>query len=178
MTVRSTTFGALLCAATTFTIMTGAGCGTDAKGVDDCRSIEEARCAAAKNCGLISNVSECQNYYRDQCLHGLGVSPPSSKIIKECVATIQAAGQCALEGNETAPADCTKGLPSQATTATTICEIVSNPEETEECAFLTPNADAGSSGSGGGGGGSAGGAAGAAETGDAGDAGGAAGANQ
>jgi len=174
MTVRSTIFSALLCAATAFTIMTGVACGTDAKGVDDCRSIEEARCAAAKNCGLISNVSECQNYYRDQCLHGLGVNPPSSKDIKACVATIQAAGQCALEGGDTAPADCASGMPSQATTAKTTCEIVTNPEETQECAFLTPNADAGST-SGGSGGGGAGGAAGAAENSDA---GGAAGANQ
>ena len=175
MTVRSAIFSALLCGATAFTIMTGAGCGTDAKGVDDCRSIEEARCAAAKNCGLIGDVSECKNYYRDQCLHGLGVSPPSSKDIKLCVATIQAAGQCALEGRETAPTDCANVIPSTATTAKTTCEIVTNPEETEECAFLTPNADAGSSGSGGSGGGGSGGAAGASETGDA---GGAAGANQ
>jgi hypothetical protein len=175
MSVRLTIFSALLSAATAVTIMTGVGCGTDAKGVDDCRSIEEARCAAAKNCGLIGNVSECQNYYRDQCLHGLGVSPPSSKVIKQCVATIQAAGQCALEGTETAPADCASGIPSNATTAKTTCEIVTNPEETEECAFLTPTADAGSNAAGGTGGGGAGVAAGAAESGDA---GGAAGANQ
>lgn len=174
MTVRSSIFGALLCAATAFTIMTGGGCGTDAKGVDDCRSIEEARCTAAKNCGLISNVSECQNYYRDQCLHGLAVSPPSSKVIKECVATIQAAGQCALQGVDTAPADCAT-VPSMTTTAKTTCEIVTNPEETEECAFLTPNADAGANGgSGGSGGGGAAGAAGA----EAADGGGTAGANQ
>src|ERR1700742_4916229 len=114
MSVLSTISCALLSAVTAFTLVSAAGCGTDAKGVDDCRDIEQARCAAAKNCGTVKDVAECQDYYRDQCLHGLAVSPPSSSVIQACVGTINAAGVCALEGTDTAPTDCTKGSPSAA----------------------------------------------------------------
>jgi uncharacterized membrane protein YgcG len=139
-----------LSAVLAFTLVTAAGCGTDAKGVDDCRDIEDARCAAAKNCGIVSDVGACQNFYRDQCLHGLAVNPPGSAAIKECVATIQAAGTCALQGTDTALGDCTNQPVSMLTTATTACQIVTNPEKTQECSFLQPNAlDAGSADSGG-----------------------------
>ena len=182
MSVLSTATRALLSAASVVTIM-AAGCGTDAKGVDDCRDIEEARCSADKNCGVVMNVTQCQNFYRDQCLHGLPVSPPGSAAIKACVATIHAAGLCALEGMDTAPSDCSAGNPSGMTSAQTTCEIVSNPEKTAECAFLMPNMDAGTTASGGSGGaGGSAGSAGSAGSGgttdatDAGDSGGLAGA--
>jgi hypothetical protein len=169
MSVLSTVSCALLSAISAFTLVTAAGCGTSAQGVDDCRDIEDARCSAAKNCDLgISDVTQCQLFYRDQCLHGLAVSSPGSTAIKACVATIQAAGVCALEGQSTAPADCTNKPISIATTAQTTCEIVTNPERTSECGFLMPTADAGTSGSGG--------AAGTGGATDAGDAGGTAGA--
>lgn len=152
MSVLSPVSSALLSAITAFTIVTASGCGTDAKGVDSCRDIEEARCTAQKNCGLVSDVSACQNYYRDQCLHGLPVTPPSSDEIKRCVATIEAAGECALQGKDTVPSDCVHA-PSQSTVAKTTCEITTNPEETSECSFLKPGAaDAGMSDSGGSGG--------------------------
>jgi hypothetical protein len=169
MSVLSTVCCALLSAVSAFTLVTAAGCGTSAQGVDDCRDIEDARCSAAKNCnGLVSDVTQCQLFYRDQCLHGLAVSSPGSTAIKACVATIQAAGVCALQGPDTAPADCTNAPISSATTAQTTCEIVTNPEKTSECGFLVPTADAGTSGAGGSGG--------SAGTGGAADAGGAAGA--
>jgi hypothetical protein len=174
MSVLSTVSCALLSAVSAFTLVTAAGCGTSAQGVDDCRDIEDARCSAAKNCNLgISDVTQCQLFYRDQCLHGLAVSSPGSTAIKACVATIQAAGVCALQGQSTAPADCTN-KPSVATTAQTTCEIVTNPERTSECGFLMPTADAGTSGSGGAAG--TGGTADAGGTGGTADAGGAAGA--
>jgi len=159
MSVGSSVSCALLSAVTAFALVTAAGCGTDAKGVDDCRDIEEARCAAAKNCGIVSDVAACQNYYRDQCLHGLAVAPPGSSVINACVATIRAAGMCALEGTDTAPAACSS--PIEGTTAKTTCEIVTNPEETSECSFLTPPADAGGGSGGSGGTGGKSGAAGA-----------------
>ncbi len=153
MSVPSTISCALLSAVTAFTLLSGAGCGTDAKGVDDCREIEQTRCTAAKNCGIVSDVSECQDYYRDQCLHGLAVSPPGSTVLNACVATIRAAGACALEGTSTAPSDCSAGPPSVATTAVTTCEIVTSPEKTSECSFLMPVVvDAGAGGSSGSGG--------------------------
>jgi hypothetical protein len=169
MSVLSTVSCALLSAVVSFTLVTAAGCGTDAKGVDDCRNIEEARCTAAKNCGILTtSISQCQDYYRDQCLHGLSVSPPGSAAIKACVATINNAGICALQGTDTAPADCSNGVPSSSTTALTTCEIVTNPEKTSECSFLMPTVDAGTAGSGGAGG--TGGTGGAGGTTDAGGA--------
>ncbi len=57
---------ALFSANLTFFAMTAGGCGTDAIGVDDCRRIELARCAAAETCGLISDLGQCQSFYRDQ----------------------------------------------------------------------------------------------------------------
>jgi hypothetical protein len=155
MSVLSTVSCALLSAITAFTIVTAAGCGTDAKEVDSCRDIEEARCTAAKNCGqLVGSVSQCQDYYRDQCLHGLPVTPASSADVKTCVATIKAAGVCALQGTDTAPSDCSPKSPSDSPTiAKTTCEIVTHPEETQECSFLKPGAaDAGTIDSGGSGG--------------------------
>src|SRR5262245_50800694 len=71
------------------------GCGTDPVGVDDCRSIEQARCEAAKPCGLITDVSACQRFYRDECLHGLAVSSsPGSTEVEKCAAAVRAAGRC------------------------------------------------------------------------------------
>jgi hypothetical protein len=122
-------------------------CGTSAKGIDDCREIEQARCSAARNCEQI-DVDECQRFYRDQCLHGLPVSPPSPLVVKACVATIVAAGVCAMQGANTAPSACDPP-PSGATSAQTVCEIVQSPEKTSECSFLAPLADAGSGGNGG-----------------------------
>jgi len=177
MSVLSTATRALLSAACVFTFMTAGGCGTDAKGVDDCRDIEEARCSADKNCGVVKDVTECQNFYRDQCLHGLPVNSPGSAAIKLCVATIHAAGVCALEGMDTAPSACSAGNPSAMTSAQTTCQIVANPEKTQECAFLMPSMDAGTTASGGtGGAGGSAGSGGTTDAGDAGDAGGVAGA--
>ena len=90
----SVTCCALFSAICAFTLVNAAGCGTDAKGIDDCRDIEQARCAAAKSCG-IEDVAACQRFYRDQCLHGLSISAPSSSVLKACLATIRSAGACA-----------------------------------------------------------------------------------
>ena len=56
MSVLSVTCCSLLSAVCAFTLVSATGCGTDAQGVDDCREIEQARCEAAKSCGLISDV--------------------------------------------------------------------------------------------------------------------------
>jgi len=176
MSVLSAMSCALLSAASAFTLVTAAGCGTDAKGVDDCRDIEEARCSAAKTCGVVSDVAACQRFYRDQCLHGLSVSSPGAVIVKACVATISAAGMCAMQGVDTLLSDCADPtLSTSAPTAQTACEIVTNPEKANPCAFLMPGAAAGGGGgaggggaSGGGGTGIIGGAAGSADAGTAG----------
>jgi hypothetical protein len=151
----------LFSAVCAFTLVSAAGCGTDAQGVDDCRDIEQTRCAAAKNCGLVSDVAECQRYYRDQCLHGLAVKSPGSSQIKACVTTIRAAGVCAASGMDTALSDC-DGVTGDAPGVVAACEIVNNPEKASECAFLAPDADAGTAGSGSGGARASGGSSGAA----------------
>jgi hypothetical protein len=141
MSVMSLTCCSLLSAVCAFTLVSAAGCGTDAQGVDDCREIEQARCAAAKNCGIVSDVASCQRFYRDQCLHGLPVPPPGSVKLKECTDVIRAAGACAQSsGVDTTLSDC--GIAST-TELKTACDLVRQPEKSLECLFLTPGADAG-----------------------------------
>jgi hypothetical protein len=151
MSVLSVTCCALLSAVCAFTLVSASGCGTDAKGVDDCRDIEEARCSAAPGCGLLHDVDECKRFYRDQCLHGLAVSPPSGSVLKACVETIKNAGLCAMGDARTELSECTPAVSSSAPGAETACDIVNNPEKAVECSFLAPDADAGSAGSGTGG---------------------------
>jgi hypothetical protein len=149
MSVMSVTCCALLSAVCAFTLVSAAGCGTDAKGVDDCREIEQTRCAAAKNCGIVSDVEACQRYYRDQCLHGLPVPPPGSVKLKECVDVIRAAGVCAQSsGVDTKLSECTPSLADSAPDLETACDLVKEPEKSRECLFLTPGADAGVGGAG------------------------------
>jgi len=145
MSVLSITCCSLLSAVCAFTLVSATGCGTDAQGVDDCREIEQTRCAAAKNCGIVSDVEACQRYYRDQCLHGLPVPPPGSVQLKACVDVIRAAGDCAQSGGvDTELRDC--DLSSSAPELKTACDLVREPEKTQECSFLTPGADAGTGG--------------------------------
>jgi hypothetical protein len=145
MSVLSLTCCSLLSAVCAFTLVSATGCETDAQGVDDCREIEQARCAAAKNCGLVTDVPACQRFYRDQCLHGLPVAPPGSVKLKECVATIQAAGVCATQadGVNTPLSECDPPVTRGAPGVDTACDLVKEPEKAEECWFLTPGADAG-----------------------------------
>jgi len=145
MSVMSSTCCALFSAVCAFTLVSASGCGTDAKGIDDCRDIEQARCAAAKNCGTVSDVAECQRFYRDQCLHGLAVSLPTSTQLKQCVNTIEQAGSCAMGDAGTELRDCTELVTVSAPGAKTACDLVASPELARECSFLAPNADAGTS---------------------------------
>jgi hypothetical protein len=144
MSVLSVTCCSLFSAICAFTLVNAAGCGTDAKGVDDCRDIEEARCTAAENCGLVSDVDACQRFYRDQCLHGLAVSPPSSTVLKACLATIKSAGDCAMNDAGDTKLNACEPTPSvSAPKAKTACDLVTNPEYAVECSFLAPGEDAG-----------------------------------
>jgi len=156
MSVLSVTCCSLLSAVCAFTLVSATGCNTDAQGIDDCREIEQTRCVAAKNCGLVSDVEACQRYYRDQCLHGLPVTPPGSVKLKACVETIRAAGVCAAQsGTDTPLSDCehsvTRGVTDELVST---CDLVREPEKTVECSFLTPGVEAGVGGASGSGGGS------------------------
>jgi hypothetical protein len=156
MSVLSVTCCALLSAVCAFTLVSAAGCGTDAQGIDECRDIEQARCTAAKQCGLVSDVPGCQRFYRDQCLHGLPVASPGSVKVQLCVATIRAAGQCVEQSGDvnTLLRDCDPSVTEGARGVLTVCALVKEPEKATECSFLTPDAEAGvggASNSGGGG---------------------------
>lgn len=117
-------------------------CGTDAVGIEDCRAIEEARCAAGHACGVVADVEDCQRFYRDQCLHGLAVRSPGRPAVEDCVAAVEAAGECAragggeAEGCDAAP-----------------CDGIVHPERMPACAFLgtdaSPPPDSPAGGSGG-----------------------------
>ncbi len=153
MSVLSVSCCSLLSAVCAFTLVSAsmAGCGTDAKGVDDCRDIEEARCVAAKSCAKLSDVDGCKRFYRDQCLHGLAVASPGSNQVKLCVAAIQNAGSCASNADGAATPLDACDPPISAPAATKACDVVNEPELATDCAFLVP-----ASGSGGAGGQSAG----------------------
>ena len=131
MSVMSSTCCALFSAVCAFTLVSASGCGTDAKGIDDCREIEQARCAAAKNCGTVANVDECQRFYRDQCLHGLAVSLPTSTQLKQCVHTIDQAGLCAMGDPAVELRDCPE-VTASAPGATKACDLVASPELASE----------------------------------------------
>jgi hypothetical protein len=129
------TFSAMLA----FLVVHASGCGTEAVGVDECRDIEDARCEAGKYCGLGDDVDACKRFYRDQCLHGMASGDrPGAPRVKECVATIKAAGQCARDGYASL-AECDAALSStlqEKTNFKDACDIVKQPEGVTDCDFL------------------------------------------
>jgi hypothetical protein len=106
------------------------GCGTDAQGVEACRSIETARCKNASNCNIslgspphrdspATDVDNCISFYRDECLHGLqSAKDPGQAAVDACVARI----------NDSSAPD--------------YCTVVNYPERSVECAFVSSSADA------------------------------------
>lgn len=134
--------GALLC---------GPGCDPEPVGVNACRDIEQTRCRAAANCGIIDDVAACERYYRDQCLHGL----PNSEIpedVDDCVQAIEVAGTCAAEEGSDAPVSaCDSDDASDLRTVggrqvDSVCELVEKPESLRACAFLNVDGAAGAAG--------------------------------
>lgn len=125
----------LLSAFTTFSLVTASSCGTNAVGVDECRDIERARCRAANPCGIVTDVSACERYYRDHCLHGLATKPPADASVSACVQVIEAAGRCASADPEAELKDCDEGA-APGRGLKLACDVVEHPELTTECAFL------------------------------------------
>lgn len=111
-------------------------CGTDAKGIETCRSIESARCEAAQACGLVDDVAACQRYARDHCLHGLVGDEASPNQVNACVGAIETLGRCAdRNGKRSAPVECRDDWTM---TDVTVCELVLEPELAPRCGFLIP----------------------------------------
>jgi hypothetical protein len=86
-------------------VLAPASCGTDAVGIDACRTIETARCEAATACGFTeAKVQSCTLFYRDQCLHGVenaDAGEPATTSVDACVAAIDATAACAKAGAKT-----------------------------------------------------------------------------
>jgi len=118
-------------------LLPGGGCGTDAVGVESCRDIELARCDAAATCGTVDDAASCRRFYHDQCLHGLPVPDPGKLQVQDCVEMIERARACAVEGPDTALADCPREVTSEPSVST-VCELVAAPEFGSECRFLAP----------------------------------------
>lgn len=104
-----------------------AGCGTDAVGVETCRTIETTRCEQAPRCPGVdlnvplhrdspkTDVEACIRFYRDACLHGLSTGDPGGPATQACVNAIK----------------------------TKDCDIVLHPEHDMACLWLNPAPDAG-----------------------------------
>lgn len=144
----SKTFSAsMLSAWVSFTLVTASSCGTKAVGVEDCRTIEQARCRAGVPCGLVDDAEACERYYRDHCLHGLASKLPAGASVGNCAQSIKAAGRCAETDPEISLVDCTEeGIPSPRSQLTRACDVVAHPERASECSFLLEAPDEGGSG--------------------------------
>lgn len=122
-------------------------CGTDAVGVEECRSIESARCEAAPACkGANFDVDQCRLFYRDHCLHGLRLEDaPSQRTIDGCVLALRRAASCARStGAETPVSSCPEDaqpLTQLDAEPLTACGVVDRPDRLVECAFLVPSAE-------------------------------------
>ena len=136
----------LLSAMVSFSIVTASGCGTSAVGIDECRDIEQARCAAGKPCGIVEDVDACERYARDHCLHGLAATPPAGASVASCVDVIKAAGACAKGDPEALLSDCDPAVSAGRTSLSTACDVVLHPERVAECSFLTDVPDEGTGG--------------------------------
>ena len=118
-----------------------AGCSGGGVGVNECRTIEEARCSAAANCDVglesASKRLQCNRYSKDDCLHGLPGDVPHPSVLDACVKAIKAAGRCAgRDGGDSLASGCT-GVGTPASSKTTVCDVVDAPEASSECGFLT-----------------------------------------
>lgn len=116
---------------------TASGCGTDAVGTAECRTLERARCEAAAACGY-PNVDECIRYQRDHCLHGTAVETISGVELDACAEDVARAGRCAAgQGPDTRASSCSEAVTTAPATATA-CDVVRSPERAASCAFLLP----------------------------------------
>lgn len=130
-------------AALVFTLLGATvGCGTDAKGVDACREIEQERCRQAPACPDAfrvrsdEDVEACVRFYRDQCVRGTATVEPGKPALDACLQTIRRAGACA-RSEASSLAECDPPVSSE-TTLETACEVLIHPERTIECSFLVP----------------------------------------
>jgi len=130
-----------------------ASCNTSAVGIEECQTLEYARCEAAVHCPnefSLTTVAACKRFYRDQCLHGLDLSKaPSKADVDHCTSVIGKLGECARTSGEKSAVVACQGLTSTETDVKTVCELLRAPQATPACDFLIPPATGGSGGEGG-----------------------------
>ena len=128
-----------------------ASCGTDAVGVEACRQIEDAHCAAAPRCKPGFDVEACKRFYRDQCLHGienpLDGGAIADQTVNACVAAIEATAECAKQG-VMIMTDCPAAPMIPGEEDRVPCDVIGpsgRPDILAACAFVTapPTEDAG-----------------------------------
>lgn len=131
-------------------VLAPASCGSDAVGVEACRSIETARCEAATACGFSDEkVQSCTLFYRDQCLHGIenaDAGAPATEVVDGCIAAVNATAACAKAGAKTLDGCAGAALLASADPTLTPCVVLTDKVDLlAACAFATapPKLDAG-----------------------------------
>jgi hypothetical protein len=90
----------------------------------------------------VEDAENCRRFYRDHCLHGFAApETPGGAVLDRCIRAIQLAGECAQDAADQSLASCLDGK----TTITlingadieTVCDMVRQPEQTEQCQFLS-----------------------------------------
>jgi hypothetical protein len=127
-------------------------CGTEAVGIEACRQIEAARCAALKICPVgkpafktDTEVEACSLFYRDQCLHGINnaKTEPDKGDVDDCVKAVKATADCAKMGAKTL-AECPGA--SAADLTLDPCIVISmNVEKLNACDFVVAQGTGGAS---------------------------------
>ncbi|MEP7120157.1 MAG: hypothetical protein ABJE95_04565 [Byssovorax sp.] len=141
---------ASLAAGALLTLLAPTSCGSDAVGIDECRTIETARCEAATACGFTpEKVESCTSFYRDECLHGVenaDAGAPAATAVEACVAAVNATAACAKAGAKTV-AGCAgvKVIAGADVTLAPCVVLQSKVDLLAACAFATlpPTPDAG-----------------------------------
>ena len=123
------------------------GCGGSAVGVEACRKIEATRCNASAACGAsTTEVTYCNDLYRDQCLYGLQnpSGEPNDAAVQACVAAIAAAEACVRAGVTSLDMCPSAPLIEGALATTAPCDVITRrPELLQACTFVAAPFDAG-----------------------------------
>lgn len=119
-------------------------CGTDASGISACRKIEQHRCNIIAGCpggsfNDTADVTACELFYRDQCLHGLadGAAPGHDQVTA-CIAALDQARSC--QDASTTVAECASPpeTAQDVSLESTGCHLLFRPEDLVACEFLLP----------------------------------------
>lgn len=107
-------------------------CGTEARGIAECRALESARCDAVALCGY-PDVFACKRFVREHCLHGLLSDLPEPLQLTACLQAIEAAGACLQQnGAEAVSAECGPPLEVEGPSRP-VCDVLRRPENLTAC---------------------------------------------